>query len=143
MMVTGMFLFEHPVDPDWLRFTLERRLLERMATLNARTVFDVGAVEFVPCDTPSKPERWFPASGAKLTTQVVTLDWIGPDCAKTFSVIVRQGSKIGAIVFSKSNIKATQVKTTALAKNQKYVWQVTACKGTKCAKSSWGKFTVK
>lgn len=27
MMVTGMFLFETPVDPDWLRFTLERRLL--------------------------------------------------------------------------------------------------------------------
>lgn len=27
MMVTGVFLFETPVDPDWLRFTLERRLL--------------------------------------------------------------------------------------------------------------------
>ena len=27
MMVTGMFLFQTPVDPDWLRFTLERRLL--------------------------------------------------------------------------------------------------------------------
>lgn len=27
MMVTGMFLFERPVDHEWLRFTLERRLL--------------------------------------------------------------------------------------------------------------------
>lgn len=69
--------------------------------------------------------------------------WIGPDCAKTFSVVVRQGSKTGPIVFSKSNIKATQVKTTALPKNQKLFWQVTACKGAQCTASSWGKFTVK
>lgn len=27
MMITGTFLFETPVDPDWLRFTIERRLL--------------------------------------------------------------------------------------------------------------------
>ncbi|MCE7875367.1 wax ester/triacylglycerol synthase family O-acyltransferase, partial [bacterium CPR1] len=27
MMVTGMFLFDQPVDHEWLRFTLERRLL--------------------------------------------------------------------------------------------------------------------
>jgi WS/DGAT/MGAT family acyltransferase len=26
-MISGMFLFDQPVDPDWLRFTIERRLL--------------------------------------------------------------------------------------------------------------------
>ena len=105
--------------------------------------FDVGAVEFAQCDTPSKPERWFPMNGAQLTTPQVTLDWIGPDCAKNFSVTVRRGSKTGPIVFSKNKIKATQVTTTALAKNQKYFWQVTAYKGVQSTTSSWGKFTVK
>jgi hypothetical protein len=116
---------------------------QRGITRPRGAAFDVGAVEFVPCTgAPTKPQRWFPASGAQLTTQTVTLDWIGPDCAKTFSVTVRRGSKTGAIVFSKSNIKATQVTTTALAKNQKYFWQVTACNGAGCATSSWGKFQV-
>ena len=106
--------------------------------------FDVGAVEFVPCDgKPPKPQLWFPASGAQLTTPQVTLDWIGPDCAKSFSVVVRQGSKTGPLAFSKNNIKATQATTTALAKNKKYFWQVTACKGAQCTTSSWGKFAVK
>lgn len=117
---------------------------QRGVTRPRGTAFDVGAVEFVPCaGAPTKPQRWFPAQGAQLTTPQVTLDWIGPDCAKTFSVVVRQGSKTGPIVFSKSNIKATQVKTTALAKNQKYFWQVTAYNAAGENKSSVGKFTVK
>lgn len=117
---------------------------QRGLTRPQGTTSDVGAVEFLPCaSTPTKPALWFPASGAQLTTQTALLDWIGPDCVKTFTVIVRQGSKTGPLAFAKSNIKATQVTTTALAKNQKYFWQVKACSGASCAASSWSKFTIK
>lgn len=106
--------------------------------------FDVGAVEFVPCPgAPTKSILLSPVANAKVTGQTPLLDWAGPDCVKTFSVVVRNGSKTGAIVFTKSSIKPSQVKTTTLAKNQKYFWQVTACNGAGCASSSWDKFTVK
>lgn len=117
---------------------------QRGVTRPQGAAFDVGAVEFLPCTgTPTKPLLLSPVSKAQVTAQTALLDWAGPDCAKTFSVVVRKGSKTGAIVFSKGSIKDTQVTSNALAKNQKYFWQVTACKGTHCATSSWGKFTVK
>lgn len=103
--------------------------------------FDVGAAEFVPCaGTPTKPMLLSPKGGVVVTTPQATLDWAGPDCVKTFSVIVRRDSKTGPIVFSKSNIKTTQVKTPNLAVDHKYFWQVKSCLGGNCVSSIWGKF---
>lgn len=117
---------------------------QRSVTRPRGAAFDVGAFEFVPCPSaPTKPLLLGPISNALVTTtQTVLLDWAGPDCAKTFGVAVRQDSKQGAIVFSKNKIKTTQVTTGTLAKNHKYFWLVTACKGTLCTTSSWGKFRV-
>ncbi len=116
---------------------------QRGITRPQGAAFDVGAFEFVPCaGAPTKPALLSPIAGVQVPTQTVLLDWAGPDCVKTFSVSVRQGSKTGPIVFSKSKIKPTQVTTTALATNQKYFWQVTACNGVGCAMSNWGKFKI-
>ena len=116
---------------------------QRSVTRPRGAAFDVGAVEFVPCSgLPTAPVLLSPGASAQVSTQSVLLDWAGPDCVPTFSVIVRQGSKTGPLVFAKSNIKPTQVKTTTLAKNQKYFWQIKTCNAAGCATSSRGKFTV-
>lgn len=100
---------------------------ERAARLD-RNQKPVKAVELFPCDgAPPKQQRRSPASGAELTTLKVMLDRVSPHCVKTFSIVVRQGSKTGPVVFSKSKI--TQGTTPALAKKQTYFWQVTGCKG--------------
>lgn len=107
------------------------------------SLFDVGAVEFVPCpDAPTKPALLSPKGGQELTTQIVVLDWAGPDCVKTFSVELRRDRKDGTVIFAKAKIKPTQVSPPTLAKNHKYFWRVTACKGTQCTTSGWGKFKV-
>lgn len=116
---------------------------QRSITRPRGSAFDVGAVEFVPCaGAPTKPVLLSPIGGAHVQTQAPVLDWAGPDCVKNFSVLVRQGSKTGPVVFSKGKTKRTQVKTTLLSKNQKYFWRVTACNGKGCAQSGWGKFKV-
>lgn len=117
---------------------------QRSTTRPRGGAFDVGAVESVPCTgVPTKPQIWFPASGAQFTEQKVTLDWIGPDCVKSYSIVVRQGSKTGPIAFSKSKIKPTQATTTGLPRHSNYFWQVTACRTAGCATSVWSKFKVK
>lgn len=114
---------------------------ERGDTRPRGSSFDVGAVEFVPCSgAPTPPERIAPLQKAIVTTSQALLDWAGPDCAKTFNVIVRQKSKTGPVVFSKTKLKTSQVQTPALANNQTYVWQVTACVKTTCTASGWFKF---
>ncbi len=116
---------------------------QRAVTRPRGAAFDVGAVEFVPCNgTPTKALLLSPPKNAHVNTQTVLLDWAGPDCVKKVSLVVRQDSKKGAIVFSKKKIKPTQVTTPALAANHKYFWQVTACVKTNCAVSKWGKFQV-
>lgn len=105
--------------------------------------FDVGAFEFVPCaGAPTKPGLVSPIGGAHVHTREPVLDWAGPDCVKNFSVVVRQGSKTGPVVFSKAKTTRTEVMTTPLAKNKKYFWRVTACNGKGCSNSSWGKFKI-
>jgi hypothetical protein len=105
-------------------------------------IFDVGAVEFVPCaGIPPKPQRLAPLKGAALVTTKVVLDWAGPDCVKTFTVVVRRDSKQGPVVFSKSS-KKTQITTTDLARNHDYFWRVIVCNGPNCSNSKWTKFRV-
>jgi predicted outer membrane repeat protein len=143
-------------------FTLTHRLPSGSLAINAGTpssatavdqrdfprpqggAVDVGAVEFQPCSAPPpKPPLVAPVNSAKVTTPQVVLDWAGPDCVGKFSVIVRRDSKTGLTVFTKDKIKATQVTTTALARNKTYFWQVTGCFKGVCTTSVWGKFKVK
>lgn len=101
---------------------------------------DVGAFEFAPCPTtPGKPSLIAPANKAVITTATVALDWAGPDCAKTWNVVVRKGSKTGTVVFSKSKLKLSQATTGSLSAGE-YFWQVSACAGTSCTAGSWWKF---
>jgi predicted outer membrane repeat protein len=116
---------------------------QRGVTRPQGTSFDVGAVEFVPCaGAPTKPVLLAPKQGEELSTQTVILDWAGPDCAKTFNVELRQDSKSGAVLFSKSKIQVTQAAPPKLAKFHKYFWRVTACNKAGCVTSGWGKFKV-
>lgn len=115
---------------------------QRSVTRPKGTAFDAGAVEFVPCaGAPTKPGRLAP--GKKAKTPQVLLDWDGPDCAIKFSVVVRQDSTGGPIVFSESKLKTSQATTTALAAGHTYFWQVTACNGGGCTVSDWWKFKRK
>lgn len=107
------------------------------------TTCDVGAFEYVPCaGAPTAPLVLAPAHKAKLQGKV-TLDWSGPDCATRFSVIVRQGSKSGNIVFDRPKINNTQVTPTSLPTGFKFFWQVTACNDTGCTPGPWSKFKLK
>lgn len=116
---------------------------QRGTTRPRGSAFDVGSFEFIPCTgTPTKSQLLSPANKSTVGTAQVLLDWAGPDCVKKFSVVVRQNTKSGTIVFSKSKIKPTQVLTSALAKGHQYFWQVTACNGANCAVSKWGKFNL-
>jgi hypothetical protein len=106
-------------------------------------IFDVGSVEFLPCSgVPPKPQRLSPAKNGQALTLEVVIDWAGPDCVKKFSIVVRRDTKQGPVVFSKTNIKQTQVTTTPLVRNHNYFWQVTACNGQNCTKSKWSKFLL-
>lgn len=104
---------------------------------------DVGAFEFVPCaGAPPKPVLLTPAKNSQITTPQVLLDWSGPDCAKTYSVVVRQGSKTGPIVYTKSKLKASEATTPALHAHKKYFWQVTVSGAHGSAVSAWFKFKL-
>src|SRR5262249_42754667 len=100
------------------------------------TLCDVGALEFIPCSFMITSAQLSPLNRAKVTSPQVFLDWALPDCVKTFSVVVRKGSKTGPIVFSKTKLKMSQVTTSSLGAG-KYFWQVTACAGKKCTTSDW------
>ena len=114
---------------------------ERGITRPRGTAFDVGAVEYVPCNgAPTKPVRISPAQNATVTTPTARLDWAGPDCAKKFHVVVRRANPSGAVVFAKKNLRTTEVETNELDVDRKYVWQVTGCAGVKCTASNWFTF---
>lgn len=104
--------------------------------------FDAGAFEFIPCNSaPLAATALAPTNGTKINTPKVALDWAGPDCVKAYSVVVRLKKPSGAVVFSKSKLKLSQV-TTGTLNPSKYVWQVTACNGSACTSSPWFKFKL-
>lgn len=117
---------------------------ERGAARVQGALCDVGAVEILPCPgAPTKPVLSLPANKAKVKTAEVPLDWLGPDCAKKFNVVVRQDSTAGPVVFGKDKLKPSEVTTVALPRQHTYFWQVTACNAGGCTASDWWKFKVK
>jgi hypothetical protein len=104
---------------------------------------EVGAFEFVPCaGMPPAPTLLSPAGGARLASNRPTLDWVGPDCAHTFNVLVRRGSTGGPTAFSANGLTASRTTTSALARNRTYWWRAAACTPAGCTPSAWSKLTI-
>jgi hypothetical protein len=104
---------------------------------------DVGAFEYTPCPgAPTAPVILDPPNKAKLHGSKVTLDWAGPDCATKFSIVVRQGSKSGNIVYERPKINNTQTTPTNLSPG-KYFWQVTGYNSNGSTAGSFLKFKLK
>lgn len=104
---------------------------------------DVGAVEFEPCaSAPTEPVLAAPAQGSKVSALGVLLNWTGPDCARKFSLEMREGSKTGPLVLSKNGIKATQFETDPFPNTRTRFWRVTACNGNGCSTGPWWKFKI-
>ena len=105
---------------------------------------DVGAFEYRPCTgKPAAPTS--PAVDAGAHDNVardVFLDWVGPDCTTTYSVVVRFGSKTGPRQFSKANLPDSSITTSLLAPTDTYYWRVTACNAKGCVAGLWWHFTV-
>lgn len=90
---------------------------------------------------PTKPALSLPGNGAMVGTKV-SLDWTDANCAGTYSVQVREGSKTGPVRYAKSNLAASAVTTKKLAKGKSYFWNVSACNSKGCTPSKWRKFFV-
>ncbi len=97
----------------------------------------------IPTGAPVRPELELPINGAVLTTRRVLLDWDDTNCATQYDVTVRQDSKTGAVVDSKTALGQSQFKTKRLARGHTYFWQVRACKSATCGKwSKWSHFSI-
>ena len=103
---------------------------------------DVGAYEFRPCTgKPSAPGAPAVDSGApSITGRDAYLDWVGSDCTKTYSVVVRSGSKSGPRAFSKSGLTDSSVTTGLVFPGYAYYWQVSACNAQGCTPGPWWTF---
>lgn len=106
---------------------------------------DMGAAEFDgSCTAPFKPELFMPLDNARVGGTKILLQWQDNlNCGEKFKVVVKQGSQTGPTVSSVKNLEAFQYTTKALTKGMSYYWRVSVCNAAGCAKSAWGKFTVK
>lgn len=103
---------------------------------------DVGAVEV--CQViPDKPILLKPRNNKQAKKPQVTLDWNDPNCAYTYTVLIKLGSSSGKKVQKQANLTASTFLTKALTKGQTYAWKVTAVNTAGKANSNWFTFTVK
>ena len=103
---------------------------------------DVGAFEFQPCSgKPGLTTSPAVESGAPGNVERgAFLDWVGPDCTKTYGVVVHRGSKTGPKVFTKHGLTDSSVDTTLLAPGYTYYWQASACNAHGCTSGPWWSF---
>lgn len=95
------------------------------------------------CNAPPPPAQLAPPNKAAVSKRRVMLRWSDEPCATNYQVIVRQGSKIGSIVFERNLVTSEQVRTSKLTRGAKYVWRVRACETSSCGEwSKWRKFSV-
>lgn len=101
---------------------------------------DMGAAEV--CETkPVKPMLVNPSNNQRVKAKV-RFDWAVADCGVTYNLVVKLGSKTGAVVFSRTGIFDTELKVK-LNKHTAYYWQVTAVSPLGKSKPAGGKFTTK
>lgn len=91
---------------------------------------------------PARPTIVAPTQAAELTTRRVALDWQDDACATIWKVSVREGNARGAVVFKRTDLTASHVTTSKLQAGKTYVWRVTACGASGCARSTWQTFHV-
>lgn len=93
---------------------------------------------------PTKPQLVTPKNGKTVKKPKVLLDWGDVNCADSYRVLVRLGSKKGSKVVNAKNLPTSEYKTKALTRGQTYYWRVSACSTTYgCSKSAWQSFKIK
>jgi len=100
---------------------------------------DIGAVEV--CAKPQKPVLIEPTNGTQVKPQV-NLDWDDAECATSYKVIVKQGSKNGTNAFT-ATVTPSQAKTTPLVSGQTYFWRIIAVNLAGKTRSGWQNFKIK
>lgn len=100
---------------------------------------DIGAVEV--CAKPAKPALIEPTNGKQVNPQV-NLDWDDAECATSYKVLVKQGSKNGPNAFT-TNVTASQAKTIPLVSGQTYYWRVIGVNSAGKNRSGWQNFKIK
>lgn len=113
-------------------------------TNHKRDIFVRDLLHSVDCTTkPAKPILNSPVNGAGVTTTQVLLDWKNVNCTDVYKVVVRQGATTGAKIQQRNNLTVSQFTTKTLGAARTYYWQVQACNGFGCTKSTWWHFDVK
>lgn len=98
-----------------------------------------------PCTgTMKAPRLVSPSNGAIVFVRRVPLGWNESCGAKTYHIIIREGSRNGPVAQKKKGLTTTQMTTKELKKGKTYYWKVKACKSKKkCTKwSATWKFKV-
>jgi murein DD-endopeptidase MepM/ murein hydrolase activator NlpD len=91
---------------------------------------------------PAVPQLSTPAANAR-TSKRPRLKWSDVRCARTYNAVVRIGSRTGTVVCRGRNLSVAEYQTKTLSSRRKYFWQVSACYGSFCRKSSWRSFSVR
>lgn len=92
---------------------------------------------------PVKSAVTKPKNGSTVTKKKVLLDWNDTNCATTYNIVVRVGSKKGTKVQEQTGLTLSQFKTKRLASGKTYYWRVQACNSIGCTNSKWWHFLVK
>jgi len=92
---------------------------------------------------PSKPTLGAPKNAKTVKKPKVLLDWDNVNCADSYRVLARLGSKKGTKIINAKNLPTSQYKTGALTRGQTYYWRASACNALGCTKSAWQSFKIK
>lgn len=91
----------------------------------------------------ARPKAIAPAKNATVATRKVFLDWQDNDCADLYEVVVKHTNAQGSIAYARKGLSASQVKTSKLTRDEKYVWSVRGCNDDGCGFwSNWRAFQV-
>lgn len=86
---------------------------------------------------PALPALVGPPNKTTIPKRRARLDWQDVNCAERYEVMVQQTNKQGPVVFSRSDLSASKVRTPKLVSGSRYVWRIRACSDAGCSK--WSK----
>lgn len=97
-------------------------------------------------DCNQKPENPYllkPFNTTKVQGPDVNLDWANTACAKTYDIVVKEGSKRGSPAFEKQGSTKSKAVAKGLIAGTTYFWRVTAVNEFGKSSSRWLKFKVR
>lgn len=94
-------------------------------------------------EKPQKPKLLNPAQKAKPKGPKIKFNWTDADCATTYKILVKEGSKTGDVAFKDTGLTQSQAATTKLSSGETYLWRVFAINDFGKSQSVWYRFTVK